>query len=350
MKKFDICEEFTTTSLEVMKTHQAKEHRNEVIPNHRCRLCSVSFTNNVDFQAHLDSSHPSENTFEMIQHAYEKRLRIYKRNIRKKAVDTLCLWLIFQDFKNLCRRLIATDFPVMKFNLCLFGIFKKLSPDESEHQTEIFVLKSTHFVIKPYTKLKNIWSSIIKNYDDRIDEYLLKGSGWALTEVLKVHVEVSKVEPLQFSCQEPKFNPSLATKAISGRKHLINIENTEYNCFLTCLAFHYLKKQNPEIKKTLKNASHHHSLYKKFIEGLNYNGTGIFPPYNKPYGIKKMKKLLKNNKKMLGDLQVNIFGLLDSKIYAYEIGMGSKKSKLEKIILQIVNCYQCFIQFIFNFR
>ena len=122
-----------------MKTHQAKEHRNEVIPNHRCRLCSVSFTNNVDFQAHLDSSHPSENTFEMIQHAYEKRLRIYKRNIRKKAVDTLCLWLIFQDFKNLCRRLIATDFPVMKFNLCLFGIFEKLSPDESEHETEIFV-------------------------------------------------------------------------------------------------------------------------------------------------------------------------------------------------------------------
>ena len=69
----------------------------------------------------------------------------------------------------------------MKFNLCLFGIFEKLSPEETEHEAEIFAFKSTHFTIKPHTKLKNIWSSIIKNFDDRIDEYLLKGSGWQLT-------------------------------------------------------------------------------------------------------------------------------------------------------------------------
>ena len=43
-----------------------------------------------------------------------------------------------------------------------------------------------------------------------------------------------------------------------------------------------------------------------------------------------MKKLLKQNKKMLGNLEVNIFGLLDSKIYAFEIGMGAKKSKSQK--------------------
>lgn len=184
LKKCDICEEFVTTSLEIMKKHQLK-HKNEVIPNHRCRLCDVSFTHNADFQSHLDSNHPAEKTFELVDHAFEKKLRIYKRNIRAKAVDTSCLWPIFKSFKNLSRRIIVKDFPVMKFNLCLFGVFEKLSPDESDHESEIFVLKSTHFTIKPHTKLKNIWSSIIKNFDDRIDEYLLKGSGWALTEVLK---------------------------------------------------------------------------------------------------------------------------------------------------------------------
>ena len=54
LRKCDICEVFTTTSLDVMKNHQLKEHKNEVIPNHRCRLCSLSFLDNEDFQTHLD--------------------------------------------------------------------------------------------------------------------------------------------------------------------------------------------------------------------------------------------------------------------------------------------------------
>ena len=91
-----------------------------------------------------------------------------------------------------------------------------------------------------------------------------------------------------------------------------------------------MKKQNPELKKTLKDTSNHKLLYKNFIESLDYTDSGIFPPYNKPVGIKKMKKLLKQNKKILGNLEVNIFGLLDSKIYAFEIGMGAKKSKSQK--------------------
>ena len=31
------------------------------------------------------------------------------------------------------------------------GIFERLSPDETDHETEIFVLKSIHFTIKPHT-------------------------------------------------------------------------------------------------------------------------------------------------------------------------------------------------------
>ena len=117
-------------------------------------MCSVSFAHNKDFQSHLDQKHPKEQSFELINHAFEKRLRIYKQNIRAKAVDTSCLWPVFKSFKKLCRRIIAKDFPVVKFNLCLFGIFEKLSPDESEHETEIFVLKSTHFTVKPHTRIK----------------------------------------------------------------------------------------------------------------------------------------------------------------------------------------------------
>lgn len=204
-----------------MKKHQ-RTHKNEIVPKHGCRLCNISFTHNEDFQ----TQHPHEQSFELINHAFEKSLRIYNRNIRAKASDTSCLWPIFQIFKNFCKRIIVEDFPVMKFNLCLFGIFEKLSPEETEHETKIFALKSTHFTIKPHTKPKNIWSSIIKSFDDRNDEYLLN-----------------------------------------------------------CLAFHYLKKEYPSIKRTLSDASQHRTLYQKFIDGLNFKETSIFKPYNKPIGI-----------------------------------------------------------------
>ena len=42
-----------------------------------------------------------------------------------------------------------------------------------------------------------------------------------------------------------------------------------------------------------------------------------------------MKKLLKANKKLFENLQINIFGLLSTqnqKIYAYETGMGKRES------------------------
>ena len=218
---------------------------------------------------HLNEQHPPKNSFEMINHAFGKRLKVYKRNIRAKAADASCLWTVFEDFKALCKRIVVKESPLMKFNLCLFGIFEKLSPDESDHETEIFIMKSTHFVIKPYTKIKKIWSSIIANFDDRIDKHLLKGSGWVLTEVLKIHVEVAITNPLQYACQEPQFSPNLSTKTIPGQKHLINIQNSPYNCFITSIAFHYLKKWYPKMKKTLNDVSQHQSLYKNFIEGLH---------------------------------------------------------------------------------
>ena len=59
--------------------------------------------------------------------------------------------------------------------------------------------------------------------------------------------------------------------------------NDDY--LLNCLAFHYLKKEYPSIKRTLSDASQHRTLYQKFIDGLNFKETSIFKPYNKPIGI-----------------------------------------------------------------
>ena len=150
-------------------------------------------------------------------------------------------------------------------------------------------------------------------------------AGWALQEVLKINLEISKVEPLRFSCLEDQYNPRLATFSIPGKKHLTNIENSKWNCFLTCLAYHFLKRKYPNNATALQNVSGNEISYGNFLKQLNYTNTGIESSLKKPVKIMQMKTLLKNNKKILDGLQLNIFGWLDGKIYAFELEMNSRK-------------------------
>ena len=318
-KKCLYCD-FKSVSTEILRRHKL-EHKNECLARHHCSVCKLVFSDSQSFENHLDERHPKSNDFELIQSAFSKKLRIYERNIREKAADTKCLKDVFKDFKLLCRRISAKEFPVFRLNVCMFGIFEKSSPDdnEEEKETDTFVLKSAHFTVKPHSKLINIWTAVMNQFDDRIENYLMKGSGYALTEVLKLHVEISSKPPLRYSCQDKEFRPEIATDNIYGKKHLTNVDS-KYNCFLACLIFHELKRKphgNMEVVES------------DFINWLDFTGTGIYPPYQKPIGINQIKRLLKANKKLLGDLQVNIFGLFSiekQEIYAYETGIGKRET------------------------
>ena len=89
----------------------------------------------------------------------------------------------------------------------MYGVFEKSSPvdDDEEKEIDVFVLKSAHFTIKPHSKLKNIWTAVINQFDDRIENLLMKGSGYSMTEMLKIHVEIAEKIALKYSCQDPKF-------------------------------------------------------------------------------------------------------------------------------------------------
>ena len=325
LKKCRYCN-YQTANTKRLKFHKL-EHKNEVLARHNCSVCNLAFRDSVSFENHLEEKHPTNDSFELIQTAFSKQLRVYCRNIRKKAADTTCLWSVFKDFKLLCRRISAEEFPVFRTNICMYGVFEKSSPNDEEKETEVIVLKSAHFTIKPFSKLKNIWTAVISQFDDRIENLLMKGSGYTLTEVLKIHVEIAEKKALKYSCQDPRFKTDIATEAIDGKKHLINVQNGKYNCFLTCLVFNFLQRKYPSIP--MKNASENEEYYDDFINSLNFTGTGIYQPYQKPVGIDQIKKVLKANKKLLKNIQINIFGLFspeNQEIYAYETGLGKRES------------------------
>ena len=146
--------------------------------------------------------------------------------------------------------------------------------------------------------------------------------------MLKVNLEISKIESLRFNCVEDKYRPDLALYNIRGRKYLTNIEKSKWNCFLSCLTYHYLTKFKAAKKvKGIEDAARYEHYYNQFISQINFEGTGIDYPYNKPVSILQMKKLLKNNKNLFGDLQVNILRFIDEKIYAYETGIGARETE-----------------------
>ena len=319
LKKCLYCD-FKSVSTEKLRRHKL-EHKNECLARHHCSVCKLVFSDSQSFENHLDERHPKSNDFELIQSAFSKKLRIYERNIREKAADTKCLKYVFKDFKLLCRRISAKEFPVFRLNVCMYGIFQKSLPDNNEEQkeTDTFILKSAHFTVKPHSKLKNIWTAVMNQFDDRIENYLMKGSGYSLTEVLKLHVEISSKPPLRYSCQDKEFKPEIATEKIYGKKHLTNVDS-KLSCFLACLIFHEMRR-NPIGNMEMVESD--------FTNRLDFTGTGIYAPYQKPIGINQIKRLFKVNKKLLGDLQVNIFGLYSiekQEIYAYEMGIGKRET------------------------
>ena len=143
---------------------------------------------------------------------------------------------------------------------------------------------------------------------------------------MKVNLEITKKEPVQFSCVEEEYPSDWAAQDIPGKVNLTSVRKSRWNCFLSCLAYHSLKKTGKLVDE-LEDVSQHEAKYKEFILNLDYTGTNVNHPYNKPVTIKQMKKILKKNKKVLNNLQVNIFGWLQTKTYAFELGMGAKKSK-----------------------
>ena len=329
---------FSTTSKILFERHE-KRHQSESIAKIHCSVCKLSFNDDNDFSTHLQEYHPRQNGFTLVEAAFQKRLRIYERNLRIEGGDTKYLWTTFNEFKQLVKRILVEEFPVFKMNVTFFGIFLKGSPGPYDSEKEIFGLKSTHFVIKAHSNLKKTWTTIIQNFDERIENLLLRGSGWCLIEALKINIEITKSEPLRYSCSEPIFRPDLATNAIPGHKYLTNIKNSKFNCFLSCVAYHNIRK-NEKISNP-SDASTNDREYNAFLSKLDYLDAKITHPHEKPLSINQMKKILKSNKKTLKNLQVNIFGWLSGNIYTYEHEMGARKSKIfficNLIVLSSIN-------------
>ena len=119
-----------------------------------------------------------------------------------------------------------------------------------------------------------------------LDNYIKNGSGWALDRVLRVYVNVGQYKPLKGHSFIDLPKKLVNTKAI------VNIQNTDYNCFIySILASLYPAQDNP----------HRVTKYIQYVQELNLKGIDM------PMKVRQIPKFEKQN-----EISVNVFGYEDS--------------------------------------
>lgn len=123
--------------------------------------------------------------------------------------------------------------------------------------------------------------------------------------------------PIRHGCTViPEHVARKTIKEIRGNRHLVYLRNTGYNCFLSSVAWFFIKD---EAANPLDASTHD---YMTFFSKLNLDGI----EFGSPLTIEQMKLFVKKNKEKL-DCRVNILAAEKNDVYAYEIGIGNKDGK-----------------------
>ena len=148
-----------------------------------------------------------------------------------------------------------------------------------------------YFSSKPYTILSqhDIENAIAKAQsaiETNIDKWTREGSGWALTRVETMYVNIAKYAPLKGSSyiELPKY--------LKNKKALINVKNEDQKCLMWALlsALYPVGKNSDRVSK-----------YEPYENELNFTGV------NFPVPLNQMPKV-----EQLNNLAINVFGFSES--------------------------------------
>ena len=121
--------------------------------------------------------------------------------------------------------------------------------------------------------------------------YQKKGSGWTLSEILHLDLNVAQYKPLKGSSYLP------LPKKLKDKKAIINVENRDNKCFM----WRVLAALDPIPRKSNPERIHH---YRPYVDEENVDGIECFVP------VSKIPKFEKKNK-----ISVNLFGFEEGDLF-----------------------------------
>lgn len=222
--------------------------------------------------------------FEMSnQIEYHERQTAFRSRLKTFAtvnIEHIDLHAFFRDsFHYFSREIIQTieqQF-LVKVNAVVKLVFTKENITENgsttEHQT-IFIHTKTS-VVDFETDLKEFYDEMIISYIlQRVDDVVTRGSGFTLTEIQEMLVQINQFEPISGSSYIP------TPKFLQNKKGIINVKNRDQQCFKYAI----LSALFPVTSNAQLVSSYIHNTQKVNFEGLTFpvdiKGIGVFEKNN----------------------------------------------------------------------
>ena len=116
-----------------------------------------------------------------------------------------------------------------------------------EHQ-----FRSINEIVLESTNKNELWSLLAEQVLEDLAKLQMNGSGWTFYSIVALDIHTVGYEPLNGSSWVP------LPKFLASNKELINMKNTDNQCFKWCIA----RALNPAKRKLKKHRSDHKTLEK----------------------------------------------------------------------------------------
>ncbi|XP_069364145.1 uncharacterized protein [Maniola hyperantus] len=257
----------------------------------KCDICKI-FVNKRYFSNHLKSnlhknnhlkSHPSLSNVSVIDSAFGQRIITYMINSKN---DDLSIFKTPESFLNSIKNDILfliqesiKEHTVFKVNFILHADFIQ----QTKELTNSFDFQTSNYIVFRGDDLNIFLSSLCDTFKNKISSFERKDSGWSLTNIKCLHVNVNKFNPLRGTSYID------LPQDIRAKKAVINVKNVDYMCFKWAL----LSALYPVSSKTDRVSS-----YSMHSDKLKFDGISF------PVKLTDIPKVEKQN-----NISVNVFGL-----------------------------------------
>ena len=146
-------------------------------------------------------------------------------------------------------------------------------------------------------------------------KFQMNGSGWTFHSVVALDIHTVGYDPLNGSSWVPLL------KFLASKKALINMKNTDNQCFKWCIA-RALNPAKREIEKQTDRITKH---LRKQAESLNFKGIEF------PMSLQAIDKI----ERLYTEISVNVFGFDNiSTVYPLRISKFKRQKEIDLLLLE----------------
>lgn len=244
-------------------------------------------------------------TFEVRENAFLNRISTFAIVNRNHIIIREFLEDGFRYFENKLNQ-ILTQHPIVKFGTTFTATYEKLN-----NENQIIHIYSKNQIVQNTSNLKELYKEhIIERIERKVDVVLIKGSGFSLSAILELVIQVAYYQPLQISSYiELPIH-------LQRKKAIVNINNSDQKCFQWAIlsALHPVLKDANRVTK-----------YKRYSKELKF-GTLKFP-----ITLCKITKFEDLNEK----ISVNVYCFDEKKKIVYPIRLTTKIKEKHVHLLMI---------------